>query len=323
MAPLTWVIGEGGLLGSGVALAASRSGELWRAPYAISWSAPCGAGDELGSLARVFLRDAGDGPWSVLWCAGSGTIATPREVLAVELVALRATLSALGTATGAERGAFFFASSAGGVYAGVGAPPYDEFSPVHALSDYGRAKIEAEALVSEWHERFGIPTLIGRIANIYGPGQNINKAQGLISQICRSQLLGRPLSVYVPLDTLRDYLFAPDCAGLIVDAMARLRELDHTTTPGAITKVLASQRAITVGAVIGEMRRIFKNPPRIVSAASLSSSVQVRDLSLISKVWSDLDRRTLTPFPVGVAVTWADLLRRLQGSGLTTLGGAA
>ena len=79
-----------------------------------------------------------------------------------------------------------------------------------------------------------------------------------------------------------------------------------------VTKILASQRAITIGAVLGEMRRVFKSQPRIVLGASVVSVMQARDLSLRSRVWPELDRAGLTPFPVGVAATSADLLRRLQ-----------
>jgi UDP-glucose 4-epimerase len=94
--------------------------------------------------------------------------------------------------------------------------------------------------------------------------------------------------------------------------MARLRQEQSTKGPGAVTKILASQRAITIGAVLGEMRRIFKRSPRIVLGASSMSSMQARDLSLRSRVWPELDRGSLTPFPVGVATTASDLLRRLQ-----------
>jgi len=233
---------------------------------------------------------------------------TSSDALELELGALSATLEALAAAPRGRDGAFFFASSAGGVYAGVGAPPYDEFSPVSPLAPYGQAKLDAEALVAGWSRSSGLPSLIGRISNIYGPGQNLGKAQGLISQICRSHLTGQPLSIYVSLDTLRDYLFAPDCARLIVAGLARLRE----GQPGVVTKILASQRAITIGAVLGEVRRLFKSPTHIVLGASPSSAMQARDLSLRSRVWPDLDRAGLTPFPVGVAATSADLLRRLQ-----------
>jgi UDP-glucose 4-epimerase len=44
--------------------------------------------------------------------------------------------------------------------------------------------------------------------------------------------------------------------------------------------------------------------------------VQAKDLSLRSRFWPELDRRSLTPFPVGVAMTAADLLRHLQDGAL-------
>ena len=321
--PLTWVIGRGGLLGQSLETAlgtargeamghAGAGAELWRPLEPITWSAPTAGAVELRQHAEQFLRAAGDRPWSVAWCAGTGVMGTSAHMLRLEVTALRETLDALAAAPRARDGDFFFASSAGGVYAGVEAPPYDESSPVRPLAAYGQAKLDAEALVEAWSRRTGTPSLIGRIANLYGPGQNLAKAQGLISQICRSHLTGQPLSIYVSLDTLRDYLFAPDCAGLIIQGLARLREEQSDTAPRVVTKILASQRAITIGAVLAEMRRIFKSSPHIVLGASPVSAMQARDLSLRSRVWPDLDRRGITPFPVGVARTAADLLRRLQ-----------
>ena len=325
---LTWVIGRGGLLGQSLETALETAAPtaargdamdptgskavLWRPPEPIAWSAPSAGALELRQQAGQFLRAAGDRPWSVAWCAGAGVTGTSAHALQLELDALRETLDALAAAPHGSDGAFFFASSAGGVYAGVGAPPYDESSPVRPLAAYGQSKLDGEALATAWSHQTGIPLLIGRIANLYGPGQNLAKAQGLISQICRSHLTGQPLSIYVSLDTLRDYLFAPDCAGLVVEGLARLRQEQSATAPRVVTKILASQRAITIGAVLGEMRRIFKRPPRIVLGASAVSAMQARDLSLRSRVWPEVDRRTLTPLPAGIAATAADLQRKLQ-----------
>ena len=330
---LTWVIGRGGLLGqslesafetaalgtaapgtaTGDALAPTTSpGPLWRPPEPIEWLAPSAGALDLRHQVSEFRRAVGDRPWSVAWCAGASVTGTSEQALQLEVVALRETLDALAAFPRGSDGAFFFASSAGGVYAGVGAPPYDESSPVRPLGAYGQAKLDAEALVTAWSHRTGTPSLIGRIANLYGPGQNLAKAQGLISQICRSHLTGQPLSIYVSLDTLRDYFFAPDCADLIVETLARLRQEPSESRACVVTKILASQRAITIGAVIGEMRRIFKRSPRIVLGASPVSAMQGRDLSLRSRVWPDLDRRMLTPLPAGIAATAADLQRKLQ-----------
>lgn len=323
LAPLTWVIGRGGLLGQSLETAIGRAGGvdrspllLWRPPGPIVWSGPGAGAMQLRQYAGEFLRATGDRPWSVAWCAGAGVMGTSAQALQLETAALRETLAALSIASPDGDGAFFFASSAGGVYAGVHAPPYDESSPVRPLAPYGQAKLDGEALVTAWSSQTGMPSLIGRIANLYGPGQNLVKAQGLISQICRAHLTGQPLSIYVSLDTLRDYLFAPDCAALIRDGLVRLRGEQSATHPRVVTKILASQRAITIGAVLGEMRRIFKRSPRIVLGASAVAAVQAKDLSLRSRFWPELDRRSLTPFPVGVAMTAADLLRHLQDGAL-------
>jgi UDP-glucose 4-epimerase len=314
--PLTWVIGGGGLLGRSLETELRQSTRLWHPAEPIPWSAPGAGAIELRRSAGEFLRAAGERPWTVAWCAGAGVTGSAAEALQLELAALRETLDALAATPRGSDGAFFFASSAGGVYAGVSAPPYDESSPVLPLAPYGRAKLDGEALVASWSQRTGMPSLIGRIANLYGPGQNLGKAQGLISQICRTHLTGQPLSIYVSLDTLRDYLFAPDCARLIVGGLARLRQDEPSAQPLVVTKILASQRAITIGAVLGEMRRIFKSSPHIVLGASPASAMQARDLSLRSRVWPELDRVSLTPFPVGVATTSADLLRRLQAGAM-------
>lgn len=316
---LIWVIGRGGLLGQSLEAAVGnvvqpddRCAHLWCPPEPIGWTQSHAGAMDLRHHAGEFLKAVGERPWSVAWCAGAGVTGTSSQVLQLELAALKETLDALAEAPTGSDGAFFFASSAGGVYAGVGEPPYDEFSPVRPLAPYGRAKLEAEALVTAWSHRTGTRSLIGRIANLYGPGQNLAKAQGLISQICRSHLTGQPQPIYVSLDTLRDYLFAPDCAGLIIEALARLRQEPSVSLPSVTVKIMASQRAITIGAVLGEMRRIFKRSPRIVLGSSRMSAFQAKDLSLRSRVWPEVDRRNLTPFPVGVANTAADLSRRLQ-----------
>jgi len=285
---------------------------MWRPAEPIAWSARGAGAIDLRYQAGQFLRAAGDRPWTVAWCAGSGVTGSAANALRLELDALRETLDALAAAARGRDGAFFFASSAGGVYSGVSAPPYDESSPVRPLAPYGQAKLDGEALVTAWSQRTGTPSLIGRIANLYGPGQNLGKGQGLISQICRTHLTGQPLSIYVSLDTLRDYLFAPDCARLIVAGLARLRQEESSTQPAVVTKILASQRAVTIGAVLGEMRRIFKRSPRIVLGASAASAMQAKDLRLGSRVWPELDRRAFTPLPAGISATAADLQRKLQ-----------
>jgi UDP-glucose 4-epimerase len=308
---LSWVIGRGGLLGSHTERALVTRGDLWVAPRRFDWHLPS-ASDELAAAVPLFARAAGVRPWQVVWCAGVGVVASTQEVLDSERRALESVMSALALAVRSGQlsgpGAFFFASSAGGLYAGSAGPPFDEETVPAPLSPYGWSKLAQEQIVSHWATETSVPVLVGRIANLYGPGQHLDKPQGLISQLCRAHLERRPLDIYVPYDTTRDYIYAPDCAAAIVLALERVRTSGRA---GNTVKVLASQRAVTVGAVIGELRRIVKRAPLVAARATEQRRFQVRDLRLRSVVETEIDQLPSTPFAVGLRATFEDLQRKL------------
>lgn len=309
-APLSWLVGAGGLLGQHVKALLGKDALLIEGPP-VPWQSPRDAQSALRRGARLLREQAGAGDWQLIWCAGAGVLGTSPEALRDEVQALKVTLETLAPRPGdGATGAVFLPSSVGGVYAGVGAPPYGESSPVRALSEYGRSKIGAEEAVISWANRSGARVLIGRITNLFGPGQDLGKEQGLISRICLSHLERMPVRIWVPLDTRRDYLFAGDCAALIVSGLERLwAQPKESDGPVVVTKILGSGRPMSVAAVLGEIRRLLRRPPLVILSASPTSAFQVRDLSVSSTVWPDLDRRTLTTFPAGVLATLNDLRR--------------
>lgn len=300
---LTWVVGAGGLLGSHLVRALPGRGLLFEASP-IPWGA--GAEAVLADNATRLLHQARElrAPWRVLWCAGSGVTGATRYQLDPELRALEATLEAL---SGAEGGSVFLASSVGGIYAGNPAPPFDEFSDPQPLAEYGWAKLEAEQMAARWSAETGAPVLLGRITNLFGPGQDLAKPQGLISQICLNHVTRRPSSIWVNLDTLRDYVFVPDCADLILDAMDRL-----DVEGGVVVKLLGSGEPRSISAVLGEIRKVVGRKPDVLIGTSPNARFQVRDLSVRSVVWPDLDHRPMTPFGVGVAQTLAEMVTKVQ-----------
>jgi UDP-glucose 4-epimerase len=309
---LTWVVGAGGLLGSNVADAAGDAHQLWRPNGRVGW-----ADDPNIALAvqlRAFSAAVVDRSWGLAWCAGAGTTGTSAEALSREVTTFQRFLGNLAEMPPAmlARGAVFVASSAGGLYAGAAPAPFSEDSPTRPVSPYGHAKAAIESAAIEWSIRTGVPMVVGRISNLYGPGQNLAKPQGLISQVCRAHLLRRPTSVFVPLDTVRDYLYAPDCAARLLACLARARaEREQSDRPWHI-KVLASQQGVTVGALFGEFRRILRRPPLVVYGTRASARFQARDLRLRSVVWPEIDRCRSTPLPAGIERTLADLTRQLQ-----------
>ena len=67
--------------------------------------------------------------------------------------------------------------------------------------------------MTQWSQRTGLPVLIGRIANLYGPGQNLGKAQASCRSSAPRELERRPIAIWVSLDTLRDYSSLPTVPG--------------------------------------------------------------------------------------------------------------
>lgn len=312
-----WVVGAGGLLGRGlVSVLKARGHEVLTS--SIPWQDAPAAKAALAAGAEQLMTISAGKPWVIAWCAGAGVTGTSQAELDSELDVFKAALGSVAEilcAPGSAQGRFFLASSAGGVYAGAPNPPYSEESTPQPLAPYGFAKLAAERAVTEFAAASGTRVLIGRVANLYGPGQNLAKPQGLISVFARAHLTGQPVSVYVSLDTLRDYIFIDDAAPLIADCLDRLSGAD-VVAGQTVTKIIATQRADTIGALIGACKTVFKRRPRIVLGASPYAKAQAHDLRLRSVVWTELDNRQFTPLPVGIDATVRDMqtLRGASGS---------
>lgn len=312
-----WVVGAGGLLGRGlVSVLKARGHEVLTS--SIPWQDASAAKAALAAGARQLMTISAGKPWLIAWCAGAGVTGTSQAELDSELDVFKAALGSVAEilcAPGSAPGRLFLASSAGGVYAGAPNPPYSEESTPQPLAPYGFAKLAAEHAATEFAAVSGTRVLIGRVANLYGPGQNLAKPQGLISVFAKAHLTGQPVSVYVSLDTLRDYIFIEDAAALIADCLDRLSGAD-VVAGQTVTKIIATQRADTIGALIGACRTVFKRRPRIVLGASPYAKAQAHDLRLRSVVWTELDNRQFTPLPVGIDATVRDMqtLRSASGS---------
>jgi UDP-glucose 4-epimerase len=244
-------------------------------------------------------------------------VATPEAALVAEAELFEAFLGDVAASSlAAAEGAVFLASSAGGVYAGSpSAAPFTETSPTGSLVPYGHAKLRMEAALAAHVDRTGSAALVARIANLYGPGQDLTKPQGLVSQLCRTALTGQPLVVYVPLDTMRDYVFAEDCADLVVTGLMGLRDRVRGGAPRVVTKVVASGQSVTIGALVAETARQYKRRPHVVVKAPVEGTGQVVDLRLRSTVWTELDAALRTTTAVGFLRTASDVGEQLRSPG--------
>jgi UDP-glucose 4-epimerase len=318
---LSWIVGRGGLLGHNVAAAiadADPTGRLWLPEQPIPWQDRGEAEASLALEAERLLAEAErtERPWRLLWCAGTGVIATNPEALSQETDLLRSVLSAVQSRLARDphlvsTGSLFVASSAGGVYAG-GEPPFDESSVVAPISAYGREKLRQEELARNVAETSGLGLLLGRISNLYGPGQNFAKPQGLIAQVGLAALRRRPVSIYVPLDTIRDYLFGADAGRMIARTMLRQEDArDAGALPEVLVKIFASETDTTVASVLAAWRLALRRPLRFALSSSPTSHLQPRVLSFRSSVWPEL-RGQPTLLPIGIDAVRREQLAQVQ-----------
>ena len=107
----------------------------------------------------------------------------------------------------------------------------------------------------------------------------------------RCLIFGSPIRIYVPLDTIRDYLFSDDAASRIVRCMARL-DREATGRAQHVTKIFSSGNETTIAGLIGVFRQIAKRQLRLVSAQSPIRTEQPAGLQFRSVIWFD---ETLLP----------------------------
>lgn len=309
-APVAWVVGAGGLVGRHLVAALERGGWQVRTSR-VPWADEDAAGEVLRADLAAFAADRVGRPWLLAWCAGAGVVATSAEALAAEeRVFGRFAEDLAGTVGPGEEGVVFLASSAGGLYAGSTHPPFTEETEPAPLVPYGRTKLAMERALTDVVARTGLRAVLGRLANVYGPGQTLGKPQGLLSQLCLSDATTRPLPVFVSLDTIRDYVYAADLAAMVVRCVGLARELPAGTT---VPKVLASGRPVTVGHLVGEARRVFHRPLRTVTVPG--GKGQVLDLRLRSVRWPEVDALAGTTLVAGLAATAADVRARVVSGG--------
>ena len=298
-----WIVGAGGLLGSSIARAASGAGSvrLFDADP-VPWSVPTDSTHSLRlSLERFHSWRRSEAPWAIIWAAGAGVISSAAERLAEEgHVLLEFSQSVSDSASGG--GSFVFASSAS-VYGDHGNAICDESSSTFPRNAYARTKRDQEeALAQILGGRISL--VQARLATLYGPGQDLSKGQGLVSTMCHEALSGRTVSMFVPLDTQRDYLFT-------ADASAQVLSLAHAASRGPSTRpevrVLGSYRSVTIGEVARTVQIVSRQRTRLLQIQTPSSSVHVRR-QLLSTRDPILRTSRKTSLLAGISAVYRDLL---------------
>lgn len=301
MTTLAWVLGRGGLLGAALERRlASCDTHLLTPSERFPWLDETRLFERITAQAERFAAAARAAPpgtarWEVYWAAGIGTMGSTVETLVAETRAFAHLLDVLaGSSLASMPGRVVLASSGGAIYAGSSDLPVTEDSAAAPTTPYAHAKLEQERLAAAFGRRIGGGVLIARLSTIYGAGQSDAKSQGLLTHISRCIVHDRPIRIFVPLDTIRDYIASDDAAALMVSAARALVD-------GAIVvKIIASEKATTIGAILAIFRRVARRPPRVVTSRTAAAKLYAPRLVFRSVV-QPLRRPPPTSLVVGIA----------------------
>jgi UDP-glucose 4-epimerase len=103
------------------------------------------------------------------------------------------------------------------VYGSIEYSPVDEGHPFNCLSIYGIHKLAVEKYLVFYHQYYGMSTIIFRIANPYGPRQQMKHSKyGIVNWFIRMALEGKDLTIFGEGNQMRDYIYVKDLSQAIL-----------------------------------------------------------------------------------------------------------
>jgi UDP-glucose 4-epimerase len=131
-----------------------------------------------------------------------------------------------------------FASTGGALYGNDAPLPTPEFFPPAPLAPYGASKLAGEAYVATWGRLHGLPNVVLRLGNVYGPRQQPHGEAGVVAIFSNRIARGEPVVVYGFGKPTRDYVHVADVARAFVTAAAAGRPGTFNVGSGRETSVL-------------------------------------------------------------------------------------
>lgn len=169
---------------------------------------------DLEVLHEVFTKSEIDG---VIHMAAEShvdrSIHNPDEFAMTNIIGTIRLLKSAQTAWhGKMDGKLFYHISTDEVYGSVADGYFTEETPIDPRSPYSASKASSDHFVQAFHNSYGLPAIISRCSNNYGPFQFPEK---LIPLMINNVVLNKPLPVYGKGENIRDWLYVEDHASAI------------------------------------------------------------------------------------------------------------
>lgn len=122
----------------------------------------------------------------------------------------------------------------------------NELHSVKPISPYGATKLGAEQLVLSYHYGYGMPAVILRPFNTYGPYQKTNMEGSVVSIFINKKLRGKDIEIFGDGQQTRDLLYAEDCADFIVKAAFSEKAVGKIINAGTGKEVSINELAVMI-----------------------------------------------------------------------------
>jgi UDP-glucose 4-epimerase len=111
--------------------------------------------------------------------------------------------------------------------------PVAETAPTNPKAIYEVSNLTAEKIIQVYHQTHGIPAVLLRLTNIYGPRAQMKHSQyGVVNWFVRQALDGEPIRVFGGGRILRDFVYVDDCVDAILLAAACERAVGEVFNVG-------------------------------------------------------------------------------------------
>ena len=172
-------------------------------------------------------------------------------------------------------------SSGGTVYGKVDSTPISENCTTNPISPYGITKLTQEKYAHLYNQLYGLPVIVLRPSNCYGPKVQVDDSQGFVNISIAKVLKNEVISIFSEQGTIRDYLYIED---LIAAFLAILSSGKVGATYNIGTgighnnlEVLDALRSITAQHSIQVQHQILEARSFDVPSNILDSSLLKRD----------------------------------------------
>jgi UDP-N-acetylglucosamine/UDP-N-acetyl-alpha-D-glucosaminouronate 4-epimerase len=172
------------------------------------------------------------------------------------------TLTLLEAARGAGVRRLVYAGSSSAYGDSLEQPKRETMLP-RPLSPYAATKLAGEAYAQAWHACFGLPTVVLRYFNVYGPRQDPSSPYAaVIPRFARAALSGAAPTVYGDGRQTRDFCFVDDAARATLQACVAPLAEGRTINVGCGKSVSVLEVIDALGRLVGRPLRPLHEPER-------------------------------------------------------------